>query len=144
MSRVSFLKSKKIVALKRYFKKNSSVILAFVFGSYAQGFEMKESDFDVAVYLKNRNLSPGQREKIEDNIWLAISKITRKNVDLVCLNIAPVPLISSVFKTGTPLVIKDKKLYWELYLRMSTEAEDFLEFVEDFWRIKQKTKSLGR
>jgi len=43
-----------------------------------------------------------------------------------------------------PLVIKDKKLYWELYLRVSSDTEDFLNFMEDFEKIKQKARSLSK
>jgi len=130
----NFLKSKKIAFLKKYFEKEPSVVLAFLFGSYAKGFEMEESDLDLGVYLKD--------EEKRDKIWGEVSKIAEREVDLVCLNEAPASLISNIFKTGVPLAIKDKKLYWELYLRTSSETEDFLEFVEDYWRIYKKAKSL--
>jgi len=129
---------KKIESLKKYFEKEPAVILAFLFGSYAKGLEMEESDFDVAVYLKEPSI------KKEDEVWSKVSQVINENVDLVCLNNAPAMLVSDVFKTGIPLKIGDKKLYWELYLKTSSEAEDFLEFIEDFWRIKQRAKSLSR
>lgn len=128
--------SKKIRLLKEYFRKNKDILLAFLFGSFAKGLVTKESDFDIAVYLRD--------PKKEDEIWLEVSKIIQKEVDLVCLNEAPASLVSNVFKTGIPLAIKDRKLYWELYLQKSSEAEDFLYFLRDFWRIKQKAKSLNR
>jgi len=125
----------KIRKLKKYFQEENNVLMAFVFGSYAKGKEMEESDIDIAVYLK-------EKEK-EDDIWSRVSRIIEdKEVDLVCLNEAPASLISNVFKTGIPLVIKDKKLYWELYLQKSTEAEDFLHFARDFFRIFKSAKSL--
>lgn len=126
--------SKTIKALRKYFKKEPSVIMAFVFGSFAKGFETEESDFDIAVYLSEK--------KEEDKIWSEVTDIVRKEIDLVCLNEAPASLISNILKTGVPLVIKDKKLYGELYLKMSLEAEDFLEFTRDFWKIYKKAKSL--
>ena len=129
--------SKKIKLLKKYFEKEPSVILAFLFGSFAKGKEMEESDFDVAVYLKEKN-----KDSRRDKIWFEISRIIKKDVDLICLNDAPATLISNIFKTGIPLKIGDKKLYWELYLKISSEAEEFLEFVEDYWRIYKKAKSL--
>ncbi|MDI6591603.1 MAG: DUF86 domain-containing protein [Patescibacteria group bacterium] len=142
MPKIKFLKSKEIKSLKEYFKKEKSVILAFLFGSFAKGFPMKESDVDVAVYL-NEKLPLAKREKIEDKIWFEISEIIKgREVQLVCMNEAPATLISNIFKTGVPLVIKDKKLYWEFYLQKSSEAEDFLQFIEDFWRIYKKSKSL--
>lgn len=139
MPKAKFLKSKKLELLKKYFEKEESVLLAFLFGSYAEGREMVESDFDVAVYLNEKSKS---QEKEED-IWSRVSGILKKNVDLICLNDAPANLVSNIFKTGIPLKIGDKKLYWELYLKASNEAEDFSHFLEDFWQIKQKTKSLS-
>jgi predicted nucleotidyltransferase len=127
--------SKKIEILKKYFQKEPSVILAFLFGSFAKGRGLAESDFDIAVYLKDK--------KKEEDIWFEITKILEKSVDLVSLKEAPAILVSNIFKTGIPLVIKDKKIYWQLYLKKSTEAEDFLKFLEDFWKIKKRAKSLS-
>ena len=45
--------SKKIKLLKKYFEKKQEILLAFLFGSFAKGFQMKESDLDMGVYLKN-------------------------------------------------------------------------------------------
>jgi uncharacterized protein YutE (UPF0331/DUF86 family)/predicted nucleotidyltransferase len=129
-------KRKKILLLKEYFKKEPSVILAFLFGSFASGREMKESDVDIAIYLKEKQ----KRARI----YRELCHILEREVDLIDLEEAPASLVSNIFKTGIPLTIKDERLYWELYLRMSNEAEDFLEFVEDFWKIKQSAKSLSK
>lgn len=140
-------------ALRKWFEGNPKVALAFIFGSYATGFAHKESDFDVAVYLKEYPCSLLSSEVIyyekgimqeEDEIFIEVSHIVPKEVNVVCLNIAPANLISNVFRTGIPLVIKDKGLYWELYLRASAEAEDFLGFCEGFYRIKQGASSLSK
>lgn len=124
----------KIKALKEYFQKRDNVLMAFLFGSFAKGLETKDSDVDVAVYLKD--------QKSEKDIWIQLPNNFGKEIDLVCLNEAPASLISNVFKTGIPLVVKDKKLYWHLYLEKSLEAEDFLHFSTDFLRIYQKAQSL--
>src|SRR3989338_11444362 len=132
-------KKKKIALLKKYFEKEKDVVLAFLFGSFAKGREMAESDVDVAVYLKNPS------SKKEDEIWSDVSKIIKdREIQLVCLNEAPAILVSDNFKTGIPLKIGDEKLYWELYLKKSTEAEDFCEFLEDFLKIKHQAKSLSK
>jgi len=129
--------TQKIKLLKKYFSKREDVLIAFVFGSYAKGCEIPESDFDLAIYLKQPST------KSEEEIYSEVSDIVEKNVDLVCLNDAPASLISNIFRTGIPLIVKDKRLYLELYLKSSLEAEDFLHFLEDFWRIKQEAKSLN-
>ena len=133
-----------IVLLKYYFLKRTDVVMAFVFGSYAKGWEMTESDFDLAVYFRVKEKGPEQLGAFsESEVYSDISRIIKKEVDLVCLNDAPASLVSQVIKTGLPLVIKDRKLYWETYLRKSLEAEDFLYFLEGFSQIKQKAQSLN-
>jgi len=131
------LESKKLKALKRYLEKEPSVVLAFLFGSFAKGREMEESDVDVAVYLREKE----RRKRIK--IWLDLQRILQREVNLVLLDEAPATLVASVFYNGIPLSIKDKKLYWELYLSKTAEAEDFLKFLEDFWRIYKTSKSLA-
>jgi predicted nucleotidyltransferase len=131
------LESKKLRALKRYFKKEPSVVLAFLFGSFAKGREMEESDVDVAVYLREKE----RRKRIK--IWLDLQRILQREVNLVLLDEAPATLVASVFYSGISLSIKDKKLYWKLYLSKTAEAEDFLKFLEDFWRIYKTSKSLA-
>ena len=129
----------KIGLLKKYFRQKPEVLMAFIFGSYAAGRETSGSDFDIAVYF-------GHPEKTdystEDRIRLEATDILHKDVDLVCLNDAPASLISGVIKTGIPLFIRDKKLYWTLYLKASLEAEDFLGFARDYMKIYQNAKSL--
>ncbi|MBI5185371.1 MAG: nucleotidyltransferase domain-containing protein [Nitrospinae bacterium] len=127
------LNFKKLKPLKAYFEKEPSAILAFLFGSHSRGLEMEGSDFDIAVFLKDKG---------SGRIGLDVAGIVEKEVDLVRLNEAPATLISNVIKTGIPLAIKDRKLYWDLYLKASMESEDFLGFMEDFWRIYKRSKSL--
>lgn len=135
----------KIESVKEYFLKRKEVLMAFVFGSYAEGRQTSGSDFDLAVYFaaqKRDNEGQEFYDKNENEIRFDISMIVHKEIDLVCLNYAPASLVSHVIKTGIPLAIKDEKLYLEVYLRESQEAEDFLEFSEDFYRIYKKARSL--
>ena len=91
----------KIELLKDYFAGRDDVVMAFVFGSYASGREVSESDFDIAVYFR-----PGMGEiRKEDEIWSDVSGIVKKEVDLVCLNNAPASLVSDVIKSGIPPAI---------------------------------------
>ncbi|MEW6609271.1 MAG: hypothetical protein AB1414_17815, partial [bacterium] len=51
-------------------------------------------------------------------------------------------LIYSVLTSGIPLIIKDRELYLDLLCKTSYEAIDFWQFVDEFWQISQKSKSL--
>lgn len=83
MNQQPFSKQPEIQRLKEYFKRQDDVLMAFVFGSYARGREMAESDFDIAIYLKGRDYDI----KKSDEIWSDVTELLKKDVDLVCLNI---------------------------------------------------------
>lgn len=121
--------------LQDYFEAQPSVLLAFVYGSAARNMLTEESDFDIAVYLKD-----GAEE--EDRIWRDVSRLLTREVDLVNLAFAPATLVSNVIKTGIPIVIKDRNLYWKFYLEDSMEAEDFAEFARSYQAIYERSRSL--
>lgn len=124
----------KVQQLKDYLAKNQTVSLAFLYGSTAKGRQTDESDVDLAVYLQDTTQ--------ENRIWQEVSKIVGQEVDLVVLNNAPATLTANVFKTGLPLAIKNRVLYWNLYLDKTLEAEDFADFVQSYWQIYQRSRSL--
>lgn len=136
----------KIALLKTYFSKRAEVSMAFVFGSHVKGSATSESDFDVAVYFKPEEKALEWEEtksyKGEDEIWKNVEKLVALNTDLVILNRAPSTLAFSVLQEGKPIIIKDRSLYLRFLLTVSLEAEDFREFADDFWGIKQRSKSL--
>lgn len=134
--------------LKKYFKKESSVAMAFVFGSYAKGRAMNESDVDIAVYFKPEGKRLEWEEDKEypqvDKIWLEVERIVKRNVDLLVLNRARSTVAFEVLQTGKELVNKDRMLYLNFMLRISWEAIDFMGFIEDYWAIEQRSNSLSR
>ncbi len=121
--------------LQQHFTDDPNVELAFLFGSSATGKATKDSDIDVAVYLKDR--------KKETASWRGVQQIVQREVDFILLNDAPATLASNIFKTGIPLTIKNKKLYLRLFLNKSLEAEDFEEFALSYWKILKRSRSLS-
>jgi uncharacterized protein YutE (UPF0331/DUF86 family)/predicted nucleotidyltransferase len=120
--------------LQRYAEGKDNILLAFIFGSEAKGLAGEDSDLDIAVFLKDKDE--------ENNIWLEISRITDREIDLIILNDAPATLVSNIFKTGKRIAVKDKKLYWDLFLANTMEAEDFSEFAQEYWKIYSRSRSL--
>lgn len=117
--------------------------MAFLFGSYAKSMPHSESDMDIAVYFRTKGDCLEWEEfdieyEGEDEIWLDLEKLLKRNVDLIVLNRARSSIANSAIK-GVPIIIKDRGLYLDFMLRVTTEAEDYRETVEDFWRIKQAT-----
>ncbi len=123
-----------IKKIKEYLEKYKDVQLALIYGSYAKGYEGMDSDLDIGVYLSD--------EKKQNQIRLNLNKISEKDIDIVLLNNAPAVLTSSIFKTGLPIVIKNRRLFLDLYLKQTLEAEDFCRFVESYWRIFVRSQSL--
>lgn len=138
---------KKLAELRDYFAKREDVLIAFAFGSRVKGQATVESDFDIAVYFKPSGKEiewEEQKEyKTESEIWSDVEKILGINTDFVVLNRAPSTLADSIIREGEPIIIKDKKLYFDLFLRVSSTAADFRDFVKDFWEIKERSRSLS-
>ncbi|MDI6793878.1 MAG: DUF86 domain-containing protein [bacterium] len=134
----------KIQALKDYFEKKSSVILAFLFGSRSKNLERQISDWDIAVYFKPKEYLEIEIQRDypkEHKIWEDMEKILQAEVDFAVLNRVAPSLIYSVLTSGIPLTIKDRGLYLDLLCKTSYEAIDFWKFVGEFWEISQKAKS---
>ncbi len=140
-------KSEKLAQLKIYFQQQPEISMAFIFGSQAGERARDASDWDIGVYFQplSGTLEWEQRQFYpqEDKIWPELEQILRQEVDLVVLNRAPSSLAFSIISGGLPLVIKDQGLYLDFMLTVSREAEDFREFIYDFWKIKQKAASLS-
>ena len=122
-------------ALRDYFAARQDVRLAFLFGSRVTQRANDESDVDVGVVLDD----PGT----EDRIWREMTALLGQDVDVVPLDRAPATLVSAVFRTGVPLLIRDRGLYRRLYLDATREAEDFAAFLGDYHRIAARSASLA-
>jgi predicted nucleotidyltransferase len=135
-----------IKKLSEYFKERNDVSFAYLFGSIAKGTSHNESDIDVGVYFK-----PGSREleyesnteyANEDTIWSQIENLTKKQTDMVVLNRAPATLFDGVFRTGVLLYDDGSGLRMRLFLAITDAAEEFRDFVNDFYAIRERSRSL--
>jgi len=120
--------------LREYCHSNENIRLAFLFGSSAKGTAGEDSDLDIGVYVRDAGK--------EEEIWMEVSRLMEQEVDLVVINDAPATLVSNILKTGLPVLIKERNLYWDLYLGTTCEAEDFNEFTESYWQIYRRSGSL--
>lgn len=121
--------------------------MAFLFGSYAKGQAFFDSDVDIAVYFKPKTRRLEWEETgewpEETEVWADTEKILEKNVDILVLNKVPSLIAFDAVHTGIPLVIKDPSLYLRFLLMINSAAMDFREFIEDYWRIEQRSTSLS-
>lgn len=135
-----------IRALKDYFEKIPSVLLAFVFGSRARNKTRSGSDWDIAVYFTPEEWAEIETERDypeEQKIWSDLIDILKTDaVDLVILNRAIPSLVFEVLRKGIPLVIKDRGLYLDLLCKTAREAIDWWKFVEEYYEISERSKSI--
>lgn len=137
--------TEKLKSLKEYFENQQDVEMAFLFGSRAKGQETSESDAYIAVYFKTKSgyleWEDETEYENENKIWSDVEKILGINTDLVVLNRAPSTLADSIIREGEPIIIKNKKLYWDFFLLITSIATDFREFINNFWEIKQRSQT---
>lgn len=133
--------------LKDYFEKRDDIVMAFLFGSFASGRTMYDSDVDVAVYFKPKGREIEWEEERDwsekDKIQEDIENIVRRDVDLLVLNKARTMVAFDVLEKGIPIAIKDRALYWRFYLLVNSAAVDFADFVSDYQKIKTRSQSLS-
>ena len=120
-------------ALKEYFKTRKDVAFAFLYGSQARGTATKLSDIDIAVYFYPEKKHPIEYEeevfyKGEDDIWTDLERILKKEVELLVLNRVSATVSASAIR-GMPLAINDWGLYLDFMETVSTEGEDFMDFI---------------
>jgi len=138
--------SGKIKHLKEYFEKEPQVLMAFLFGSRAKNLAKESSDWDIGVYFKPKEYLELEKESDypnEDKIWADLVDILQTDVDFLVLNRARPALVFSILNSGLPLVVKDRRLYLKILCKTSYEAIDFWDFVYDFWKVRERARSLS-
>lgn len=122
-----------LLKLKNYFEKREDVIMAFLFGSYIKGTFRKDSDVDIAIYLKDYDIN-----KVKE-IWNELEDLLKKDIDLVILNISK-PLICWEALKGEKILIKDHDFYIDYLLKISKEAMDLQELILDIFEMRKGLK----
>ena len=120
--------------LKAFFAKKKEISMAFLFGSAAANRLMAESDVDVAVWFDKKYTL-----KEINHLQGEIELLLHRNVDLIVLNDCRATVAWSALR-GKKLIIRDYRLYLRKLLDFSNEAEDFQNFVLDFWRLRRKLR----
>ncbi|QGP92764.1 Polymerase beta, Nucleotidyltransferase [Neomoorella glycerini] len=120
--------------LKDYFSEQQSIRMAFLFGSRAKGRAGAESDVDLGVYLE-----PGYTRQDIYQMWNELEDMLGTKVDLLVLNEATPSMAWAALK-GKRLYIRDQSFYIQYLLDISREAEDFQQYVLDWWRWRMKIR----
>ncbi|WP_258360067.1 type VII toxin-antitoxin system MntA family adenylyltransferase antitoxin [Moorella sulfitireducens] len=120
--------------LKSYFNERQNIRLAFLFGSRARGRAGAASDVDIGVFLE-----PGYTRQDIYQMWNELEDMLGTKVDLLDLNEATPSMAWAALK-GKRLYIGDQSFYIQYLLDISREAEDFQQYVLDWWRWRMKIR----
>lgn len=134
-----------IKKLQMYFKEKDSVSMVFLYGSLAANRAGIDSDIDIAIYFKpESNIVEWENWDFHSNdeqvIWNDIERVVKNNIELLVLNRA-VPTIADAALRGRVVIIKDYNIYLDFLLRITSEAIDFRECVEEYWKQRERTKN---
>lgn len=97
------------------------VMVAIVYGSEASERSTPSSDIDLAIALDR----PMSMEE-ELDYFAKLSRVSSREIDLVDLWKAHVPLLSEILDNGTQLVKKSPELLAEFIKRACFENADFM------------------
>ena len=101
------MKNNLIEKLTAYFNTKSEIIAVYLFGSYAKGKEHHSSDIDIGLLFDARD--PVLLKKEVDTVMFDLSRILRKDIHSVILNLAGEELLRQVFLTGKCILVRDSK-----------------------------------
>ena len=141
-------KDELVQKLGDYFKARNDVAFAYLFGSTAKDTSHSESDVDIGVYFKTGSrvleYESTHRYPGESGIGIELERLTGRQTDMVVLNRAPSTLFSAVFAEGVQIYSSDDGLMYRLTGAINDMAEDFRNFIFDFIKIKERSRSLSK
>ena len=116
------------------------VVFALLFGSRAGGRPRPDSDWDVAVYLRD-DLTAEERFKIRLRLMADLDVLGR--ADIVILNEAP-PLLAHRALQGQRLVVRDPAALVRFTVRATSLAEDARYWSEIHLQARLRRLQEGR
>jgi len=108
------------------------IIVAYVFGSAAEGKEHAFSDIDIAILLKEPSINKTMR------VHSLLTELLGDNVDTLLLNLAPPILRYQVVKNGLRVLSKDEDA------RVSFEASALSEGLDEGFLITKVREAIAR
>ena len=110
-----------LASLRAVLQDDPELLLAYAFGSLADGRASPDSDADVAV-LAARPLDAEHRRAL----IRSVAEVTGRPVDLVDLQEAGIPLLRIVLTEGRELFCRDRREKDRVIAKMLADVEDFL------------------
>lgn len=114
--------------LQNFFQNKKEVLFVYLFGSYATGHAVPKSDVDIAVYVNAGN----KQEQFEKRLALIadLSKLFKRDVDVIMLNTASPFLKHVIFKEGILIFDRDPSKRIDFELQATNEYFDYKPTLE--------------
>ena len=109
--------------IKQYFKDKNNVIAVYLFGSYAQDQHHHGSDVDIGILFKNDAILNYKKKR--NRYMIDLSRILRKDIHPVILNLASEELVKQIFLKGKKLAVNDEKKFSYYRMIMLSRIVDF-------------------
>lgn len=131
------------IQLESLFKKEKSIVFAYVFGSVAQEQTNRESDVDIAVYFDDNRVD----DLFQERLFLIgkIQPILQKLTEVVVLNEVKSTFFKFVIiKEGKVIFERDHGTRVDFELRTMQEYYDYQPFIEEYNKayLKRNIKRL--
>lgn len=131
------------IQLESLFKKEKSIVFAYVFGSVAQEQTNRESDVDIAVYFDDNRVD----DLFQERLFLIgkIQTILQKLTEVVVLNEVKSTFFKFVIiKEGKVIFERDHGTRVDFELRTMQEYYDYQPFIEEYNKayLKRNIKRL--
>jgi predicted nucleotidyltransferase len=117
------MKNKLKEKLTEYFKTNSEITAVYLFGSYAKGIEHRSSDIDIGILFDTSD--PALVKKMVDTVMVDLSRIFRKDIHPVILNLAGEELLRQVFLKGKCILVKNPRKLARYKMTAFSRIADF-------------------
>jgi hypothetical protein len=99
-----------VEVLRTYFNTEEAVLAAHLYGSHAKGNDTPGSDVDVAILVR-QDKPKAERLVLRTRMQTALSKLLRRDVDLVLLNEIGEALFFEVLRKGKIIYEADKTVH---------------------------------
>ena len=117
------MNNKLIEKLTAYFNTTSEIIAVYLFGSYAGGKEHPSSDIDIGLLFNASD--PSLIKEKTDTVMIDLSRILRKDIHPVILNLAGEELLRQIFLKGKCILDKNPKKLARFKMTTFSKIADF-------------------
>lgn len=115
--------NKLIEKIKAYFEDKDEIVAVYLFGSYAQQKQRDRSDVDIGILFENAE--PKSFKEKRNLYMVELSRILRKDIHPVILNLAGEELLRQIFLKGKKIIVNDKKKFSQYCMIMMSKIVEF-------------------